>query len=575
MLRELHISNLAVIADARIDFAPGLNCFTGTTGAGKSLVIGAIEVLLGLRSPADMLRPGVDEGRVTGVFDIRDDKTLLQLETATDLPLRADGGELLLTRRLFSSGRTSVSLNGNPITLAMLKQVAEQLIDVHGQHDHEFLLKPSNQLLVLDDSAELAAVREKYHSAWTELRTAQQRIDDLLAGRELRGQQLELYRFQAGEIDNVQLQPGEFEELSSRALVLANLEKLKKDAAGVQAALYDSEGAALERLKMMSAVLGELSEIDQGVSPIAKSVREATLQLEDAAFDLARYIDRLDLDPAELAEVNDRLNVIHRLVNKYGGTPAGVLEYRDQIAQKIAELERHSDDLSALEATVTPLRASVDRMARGLATSRAAAAKRLGPLIEQQLTELGMDKARFRIEVQTDPSQPGPTGTDTVEFFAQTNPGLPAQPLRKIASGGELSRIMLALKGVVAAGGRVSVLVFDEIDANVGGRLGAVIGGKLRDLARRHQVLCITHLPQIAAYADRHLTVRKSADAGKTQTTVRIMDGPERLEEIAEMIGGQRITDTTRAQARELLEAASPPPPKRKPAKSSARLKAT
>jgi DNA repair protein RecN (Recombination protein N) len=555
MLRELHISNLAVISDARIELHPGLNCFTGATGAGKSLVIGALEVLLGLRSPAEMLRGGADEGRVSGLFEVRDSDILQKVADATDTDSRSYGGEILLTRRLYASGRTSVSLNGHPITIGMLRDVAEHLVDVHGQHDHQYLLKPANQLDVLDHFAGLGDLRRRFDETYSKLQDANRQLRDLEANRTLRAQQLELYRFQADEIDNAQLDAAEYEELKARASVLVNLEKLKKDAGAAHAALYEADGSILERLKMMAAVLGELSLLDQNVKPIADSVRDATIQLEDAAFDLGRYLDKLDLDPAELVEVNDRLNMIHRLLNKYGDPIGATLEYRSEIGRKIADLERAGDDLSALTDQIAPLSSELNKLGNELTRRRKTAATKLAPLVEKQFAELGMEKARFTIDVATS-TEASPSGFDAIELIVQTNPGLAAQPLRKIASGGELSRIMLALKGVLAAGDRVSVLVFDEIDANVGGRLGSVIGAKLRQLATHHQVLCITHLPQIACYGDRHLTVRKQIIGNETRTTVRVMQGDERLHEIAEMIGGQRITETTRAQARELLEAA-------------------
>jgi DNA repair protein RecN (Recombination protein N) len=561
MLRELHISNLAVISDARIEFHRGLNCFTGTTGAGKSLVIGAIELLLGLRSAAEMLRPGAEEGRVSGLFEIRDANLLREIESATDVPVSQDDGEILITRRLHASGRTSVSLNGNPITLNMLKQVSEALVDVHGQHDHQYLLKPANQIDVLDEFAELWPLRQKYAEVYSQLQETERRLSELSANRTLREQQLELYRFQANEIDSGELDPGEFDELRARSSVLENLEKLKKDVGASHGALYETDGSILERLKMMAAVLSELSELDQNLKPIATTVRDATLQLEDAAFDMGRYLDKLDLDPSELAEVTDRLNTINRLVNKYGDPVSVTLAYRQQIARQIAELERATDDLDALQKDLEPLKRELSKLGEELTRARRASAAKLSPLIESQLAELGMEKARFSVAMTSSTAERGTSGAlasgfDQVEFIVQTNPGLTAQPLRKIASGGELSRIMLALKGILAQGDRVSVLVFDEIDANVGGRLGSIIGSKLRHLAEHHQVLCITHLPQIASYADRHLTVRKQSDGNQTRTTVRAIAGDEQLEELSEMIGGQRITATTRAQARELLEGA-------------------
>jgi DNA repair protein RecN (Recombination protein N) len=568
LLRELHISNLAVIADARVELARGLNCFTGATGAGKSLVIGAIEVLLGLRNPSEMLRAGADEGRVSGVFEIGDRQILDAIARLTDTDLAGDGGELLLTRRLYASGRTSASLNGNPITLGMLKQVAEHLVDVHGQHDHQYLLKPANQLDVLDQSGNLWALRRQYHEVYQRLEEARRRLEDLSAGRTLRQQQLELYRFQAQEIDAAEPAPGEYEELQARGSVLRNLEKLTRDATATHSALYAAEGSVLERLKMMSAVLSELSILDQNLSPVAGSLRDATINLEEVAFDLSRYLDKLELDPAEIAEVEDRLNTLNRILNKYGGSIDEALQHRLAIGAQIEELEKATDDLSSLQSAVDPLERELTSLGQDLSEQRAMVAARIAPLIERQLAELGMDKARLVIALSRAP-RPLPSGLDLIEFIVQTNPGLPAQPLRKIASGGEMSRIMLALKGVLAQGDRVSVLVFDEIDANVGGRLGSVIGNKLRALADHHQVLCITHLPQIACYADRHLTVRKETGGDRTLTSVRPVDGAERIEELAEMIGGPRVTETMRAQAGELLQAARSDVAAKAPATSS------
>jgi len=561
MLRELHISNLAVIADARIELDPGLNCFTGATGAGKSLVIGAVEVLLGLRAPAEMLRAGADEGRVSGVFLIANTDILQTIERITDVPVTQDGGEILLTRKLYASGRSSVSLNGHPVTLGMLKQVGEALVDVHGQHDHQYLLKTSNQVDVLDQFGDLWPLRRAYHDVYSRLVEAHQRLRELSTNKSLRDQQLDLYRFQADEIDKADLGANEYDELTARASVLQNLEKLKKDAGAVHSALYEADGSVLERLKMMASVLTELSDLDVGLKPIAGAVKDATMQLDEASFDLSRYLDRLDLDPAELGAVHDRLNVVNRVMNKYGNTVADVLEHRAELGNNINELERATTDLTTLAKQLAPLKKELEHLGHELSEKRRALAKKLSPQIEKQLAELGMEKAKFNVTVTEAPAGadgvPGtPSGFDSVEFIAQTNPGLTPQPLRKIASGGEMSRIMLALKGILAQSDRISVLVFDEIDANVGGRLGSIIGNKLRALAEHHQVLCITHLPQIACYADRHLTVRKEVHGNVTETRVRYTEGEERIQELSEMIGGQRVTDVTRAQARELLETA-------------------
>ena len=558
MLRELHISNLAVIADARIELSAGLNCFTGTTGAGKSLVIGAIEILLAMRSAAEMLRPGAAEARVSGLFDVRDEQILRKIAEITDVAVADDGGEILLTRKLYSSGRTSVSLNGQPITLAMLKQVAEHMVDVHGQHDHQFLLRAGNQLDMLDAYAGNQDLRKAYDADYRALVELRHRLAELQSSGELRRQQLDLYRFQLAEIDSAELAAGEFEELTARAQVLGSLEKVKRDTTATYSALYDADGAIVERLKTVAGILAELAEIDGHVKPIATAVRDATMSLEEAAFDLSRYLGRLDLDPAELAEVNDRLNTLQRIMSKYGDSVEEVLALREQLVQKIAVLERDTSDAGSLDQEIAALTKKLTATAGKLRVARLTAAKKLCPLVVSALATLGMERATFSVDMAE--QQIGASGMDAIEFMVQPNPGMAPAPLRKIASGGEMSRIMLALKGILSAGQRVSVLVFDEIDSNVGGRLGAVIGGKLRELASQTQVLCITHLPQIACYADTHLTVRKkvtgSGSNEATETEVRVIAGEDRLAEIAEMIGGKTITTTTRAQAMELLELA-------------------
>ncbi len=555
MLRELHIVNLAVIAEARVELVAGLNCFTGATGAGKSFVIGAVNVLLGLKGAADLLRKGTQEGRVTGVFDVSEGM-LVKVREAVDLPLdeAADDG-LILTRRLFKTGRTRVSLNGSPVTLAQLKAVGELLVDVHGQHDSAYLLKPANQLDVLDGFAGLDQDRSTFRKTYDDLSHARRRLAELTRGRDLREQTLELYRFQAAELEAASLDPAEFESLQSRAGVLENLEQLKTDSAEAQAELYDADGAIVDRLKTIVRTLDDLGTLDAAVLPIAENVRNGTLQLEEAARDLERYMSKLDLDPAELNEVNDRLTALHRVLHKYGGTMESALATQAKLRQQISDLDRQSEDFGSLEKQLEPLQIKLNKQAAGLRKKRLAAAKKLGPVIDEQLHELGMEKATFNVEVAS-LDAPGPTGTDAAEFVAQLNPGLDPQPLRKIASGGELTRIMLAIKQVLAKEDKVSVLVFDEIDANVGGRLASVVGNKLRRLADAHQVLCITHLPQIASYADRHLVVEKQ-QADDTRTTVRLMEGDDRLEELAGMIGGKSITKTTRAQAKELLDHAA------------------
>jgi DNA repair protein RecN (Recombination protein N) len=560
MLRELHISNLAVIEDAHIEFGEGLNCFTGQTGAGKSLIIGAFEVLLGLRSAGDLLRDGADEGKVSGVFELYDHEMIEQINALADAGLDAEqtGEQLLITRKLFASGRTSVSVNGQPATIAMLQQIGELLVDVHGQHDHQYLLKPAHQLMMLDRFAETDNLRKEYAQLHRQLGDLRERRAALEASATLRRQQLELYEFQADEIDEAEPTEGEYEELAARHRVMSNLERITREAGAAHAALYESDGAVIERLQAITAVLKTLGELDEEIEPIAEDVKAALAQLQDAAFSINRYVNRLDLDAEELAEIEQRLNTLNRLIQKYGSAKGGTLDevlgHRATIGQEIDRLRAESDDLESLDDQIAPLQAKLRDVGQSLSRKRKAAAKKLCPQVIEQLTELGMDKALFEVSFES-AAEPGAsaTGIDDIELLVAPNPGQAPRPLRKIASGGELSRIMLALKSILAHCDRISVLVFDEIDANIGGRMGSVIGDKLRDLASHHQVLCITHLPQIAAYAEHHLRIAKRVAKGQTRTEVHVLVDDQRVDELADMLAGKKRTATTRKQAQEML----------------------
>ncbi|MEM9416368.1 MAG: DNA repair protein RecN [Planctomycetota bacterium] len=621
MLRELHIANLAVIEDAAIELGPGLNVFTGQTGAGKSLVLGAFEALLGLkRSPARMIRPGADQARITGVFEVTDAATAERVGLALDQDLMP-GDELLITRKLNASGRSAVHVNGQPVTAAMVRAAAEHLVDIHGQHDHQYLLRPANQLTVLDAFAGCEEDRHAFARGFAEMRRLRETKRELAATRALREQQLDLYRFQRDEIDAAEPVAGEVVELQARERVLGNLKKITQDAGACYSALYEAEGAVAERLQAVTQVLLELAELDPALTETAEQVRAATLSLQESSFELSRYLGRLDLDPDELAEIESRLNTLNRLIQKYAGdrlrsgdglhhdegedakdgcldalTP--VLAYREQIGREIETLERQDEDLDELDGRIDTLAGELGVIADRLTAARTQAGEALGPLVQQHLKDLGMSDATLRVELKRlrlGEDDATASGLDQIEFMARTNPGQAERPLREIASGGEMSRIMLAIKSVLArpsaasgkvgekkksssasaSPGGVSVLVFDEIDANIGGRLGHVIGSKLRTLAvgprkpstRKNkpseptgQVICITHLPQIAAFADRHLHIVKTVTGkGKTRQTatmVNVLEGDRRVDELAEMLAGEKLTATNRKQARELLAAA-------------------
>ena len=604
MLRELHISNLAVIEDARIELKPGLNAFTGQTGAGKSLVLGAFEILLGLKSATNMVRPGAKEARVSGVFELEDPVVMQTVSTLSDQLLEPNE-PLLVTRKFFPSGRSSVSINGLPATTTMLKAIGQQLVDIHGQHDHQFLLRPSNQLTILDNFANATELRQHFTELFNQLRDLRSRKQQLLTSQSLRTQQLELYEFQANEIDDIDPVDGEYLSLSDQHKKLTNASKLLADTSNINSALYESDSSIISRLEMMTHLLRELTDLDPSLEDIEDQVRTATINLQEASFDISRYIDRIDASPKAISTIESRLNQLNRLMHKYAQSSdmlsadplQAVIDFRIQLAKQIAELENQDHDLSDIDMKISNFTEQLTSIAFKLSVARKEAAKNIKPLIESQLSDLGMSEARFDIQITTAASNDSnftPTGLDTVEILIQTNPGQGFRPLRKIASGGELSRIMLAIKSILASSDRISVLVFDEIDANIGGRLGSVIGQKLRNLAHgikpqpqtkskrkptkkkkpskssalkgqgdlrsQHQVLCITHLPQIAAFADRHLRIEKTiAGKGKTRktsTTVMPLEGQPRIEELAEMISGRVMTSTTLKQAEELLDTA-------------------
>lgn len=572
MLRELHITNLAVIEDVNLELSNGLNCFTGQTGAGKSLILGAFEMLLGLRPAGkDMMRPGSKEARITGLFELHDEDVVQEVSNILDQEIQA-GDQLLLVRKINATGRASVAINGQPVTAAMVKAVGQQLVDIHGQHDHQYLLRASNQMLILDRFAECADLRKQYASAWHWLHDLIHRREELTNTSTLRTQQLDLYDFQAGEIDDAQLAQGEFAELSARHKWLTNVHKIQRDTGQAYQVLYDSDASIVERLQMIVHILGELEDLDQEITQPTQAIREATLALQEGAFDLGRYLDRIESNPRELEEVEDRLNTINRLTSKYARNHVGldpvevILNYREQIQQEIDGLRGQDADITSLDKQTNQAREQLAQQGAKLSKKRHAAAKKIKPLIETQLAELGMAEAQFHVEFTTTGDESAVHGKESMEFMIRTNPGQPARPMRKIASGGELSRIMLALKSILADSDRISVLVFDEIDANIGGRMGTIIGEKLRSLANSsadgaHQILCITHLPQIAAYADRHLHITKQVKgkgkARQTQTTVLVLEGDDQVNELAEMLAGKDATATTRKQIKEMLAGAS------------------
>ena len=581
MLREVHIQNLALIDEITIELGPGLNVFTGATGVGKSLVVGALALLLGGRASADSVRTGEAKARVAGCFEIDDPAIRQHVGDLTGVD--PEDGELALSREVDASGRSRCRVNGVPVTVSMLKSVGGWLVDIHGQQEHESLRAPAHQLDMLDRFGGAAAQREAFAQLRADalgLRDRRNRVRDNLAA--IRAE-VDFLKFQTDEIDEAKLEPGEDAALADERKILVNAERLHEATAAAHDELYESEASVCARVNRISRDLSTAADVDARLTEIRDACEQARVQLEDAAFDLGRYVEDFSFDPDRLAQVDDRLELIRRLQGKYGQTVDEVLAKREELAARLAELSADSEGLGPLEAELAKQLEALTAQAAALTETRRNAAKRLSTAVERELKDLGMGAGKFGVAVEPAAAQgealldaSTTTGADRVEFTISTNPGEPLRPVARIASGGEISRTMLAIKKCLAAVDRVSVFLFDEIDANIGGRLGSVVGEKLAQVAQSHQVICVTHLPQIACFAGRQLKVQKQVRGRRTTTSVEPLDEAARRDELAEMIRGDETSDLTRAQADEMLAAArqrvqSQTKPPNRPANKTAR----
>jgi DNA repair protein RecN (Recombination protein N) len=552
MLRFLTIRHLAVIDAVDVDFDAGLNVLTGETGAGKSILVEAIGLLLGGRASGDLVRTGEDTASVEAIFE-------------------SGGNELLIRREITAQGRSRAFINGALATAGALKDLSGRLIELHGQHEHQTLLDPSKHLTVLDSFGGLGPLVEPTHAAFEALGSAAEALGQVRRPAADRAARQELLAFQLAELDRSALnpgEPGEDVELAATKQVLASAERVERLCAESYASLYEGDGAALADLGGVWRRVGELAALDPKFQPYLEARDGIKSQLEDLALFLRRYADGIEASPARLQQVEDRLALLERLKRKYGPTLRDVIAKRDALRQELAELEHHDERVVELEREHARARDRFLTAAQMLASARRRVAADFARELERMLAELAMERTRFDVRF-ADALEEGEwtgDGIDCVEFFVSPNPGEDLRPLARIVSGGELSRIMLAIKTLTAtsrhgftdaaertAGTDAPGLIFDEVDAGIGGRVADVVGTKLRALGSAFQVLCITHLPQIAAAADTHFQIEKRIDAGRTRTTVTRLDEKTRIEEIARMLGGAAVTDGIRASARVLL----------------------
>jgi DNA repair protein RecN (Recombination protein N) len=559
MLRELSVQNLALIEDVRVELAPGFCVWTGETGAGKSLLLGAVGLLLGERGSSELLRAGAEELRVTGRFEIVSSETRAQIEAVLAGSLQEQ--DIILSRRLTRSGRSHAYVNDQPVALNTLKQLGALLVDIHGQRETESLLQPAYQLQILDAYGNLGKFRQAYLELAEQLRACRRRYQALLADQQQRQRQLTLLRFERDELDAAQLEPGELEELTRQRERLANAQQLQGFAELSHAVLYEDEGSVIERLGRVHREASSWAAMAPELAGVVEQLEELQAGVQDVASTLRRLAGHWEADPARLAEVEARLQLLRKLQTKYRKSVDELIVYRVQLDEQEAMLQSAEDDLEGLQQQMSVLFGQLRAAAAELSRQRARVAKKLAAETQKQLADLGMKEARLdaeltQCELAEDPATELPAnGIDQLELTLAANPGEPARPLRKVASGGELSRTMLALKTVLAGHDHIDTLIFDEIDANVGGRLGDVLGQKLAALGQMHQVICVTHLPQVASYARHHWTIRKSKRGGRTVTQITPLQDSERLEELASMLRGESRSETTRQEVAAMLDA--------------------
>ena len=552
MLRELRIKNFAVIETVTVAFQPGLNVLTGETGAGKSILVDALLLIRGARAQTDVIRADAETASVEAVFDVTGWRGVTGTLEAAGLGL--DDDELVIRRELSRNGRHRAFVNDSPVTVGLLERLGEELVDVHGQHEHQRLLDPVNQLDLLDRFAGAEPARAEVAQLFETYRASREELQRLRAAERDRAQREDLLRFQLSELETARIRPGEEEELRAERRRLQHAERLAKGLAETTALLAEDPDAAASRVTRVARLLRDLARIDAAFDPPADLLDTAAAQLEEALLAVRALRQRVEAEPARLEAIDDRLDALGRLKRKYGETEEALLGFRDSAARELERLRCHEEVLAGEERRLAEARAGLGARAIALSQARTTAATRLGALVQRELRGLGMDRARFEIGVERG-GEDGATarGLDRVEFWFSANPGEEPKPLARIASGGELSRTMLALQAVVAAAERIPTMVFDEVDAGIGGRVAAVVADKLAAAASGRQVLCVTHLPQIAARAGHHLGVVKGVRAGRSRATVHVLTGGDRVEEIARMMAGQGPSETARRHARELL----------------------
>jgi len=560
MLTTLRIKNLALVADLTLEWQPGYNVITGETGAGKSILIGALNLALGERADRTLIRSGCDSCSVEAVFDVACLQAPLQSFLEENGLEPCEDHQLVLKRSFTSAGANRQFINGSPTTLNILASLGEWLVDIHGPHEHQSLLHPARQLAILDAFGGLDPEREAFADLVRRHAALEAEKAALIVDEKTYAQQLDLLRFQADEISAARLQPEEEAQVEQDHRRASNAAKLLQLSQTALDLLGENETSLLTQAGIVGRTLQELQRVDASASPLLTLHEQAVSALRELQTELSRYSEKTDIDPARLQQLEERLNLIHSLKRKYGATLAEVIAFGEEARRKLQSLEQRDAELGRLNAELHKLDADLWRAGQTLSAKRRKLIPQLSKTVSNQLADLGFKQSRLDIALttlaQSDLTQHATRNTlhglDTIEFQFAPNPGEPARPLRAIASSGELARVMLALKTVLAAEDQIPVLVFDEVDANIGGETANAVGEKMRQIAQKRQVLCITHLPQVAAPASAHYVATKQIKAGRTVSEIARLDPKERVTELARMLGGQ--TDAARRHAEALLK---------------------
>ena len=557
MLCDLSVHRFAIIRELHITFQSGFNLLTGETGAGKSILVGALNLILGGRASQEMIQTGASEATIEALFDIRDHSAAQSLLHLWEMPA---SDELIIRRTVSRGGRNRVVVNGQMISVQELQQLGGMLVSISGQHEHQRLLDPSIQLELLDAAGDLEPLRREVHAHFEAFAHVSEQLMRLKKSREDRSSHMELISFQLQELQAARLQPGEDDDLEQELNLLKHAATLADAVHQAHELLYGKRGSVLDELARIQGQLETLSRIDTTQQGLIEQLRQGHLHLQELAHALQQYGRRVHFDPQRLAAVEERLATIHRLSRKYGGRVADLLERITRTQTELAEGESFAEDEERLEIERENIRQGYLEKALRLSAKRRKCAAQVCKAMEEALASLDMARARFTIRFDPEDLEqsmtdraPAATGLDQIEFLLSANPGEDLKPLAKVASGGELSRILLALKGLLSIKGQAETLVFDEVDAGIGGRTAELVGLQLQRLAARHQVICITHLPQIACYAKHHYRVSKHTDNDETTARIEVLSTEERIEELARMLGGLSISTKTRAHALEML----------------------